>query len=199
LPQQQATPPHKDISTGTVLRNPLAASNAPVTRVVEPVAQEASADNAGTGTVRMSQEPNSAEPRAVLPELEAELSQKGLLVDRLEDNTLKVRLSSDGIFDINSAQLKYSAGTPLENLADVLRNHDQLTLRIVGHTDSSGEYDYNLHLSELRAKAVADQLIRLGLSAETIQWEGRGDLDTRNENLPSYKTSLKRRVEIYIK
>jgi outer membrane protein OmpA-like peptidoglycan-associated protein len=156
-------------------------------------------DEPGTGTVGQRQKPNRGEPRGELLELEAELDRKGLLVERLKNNTLKVRLSSDGIFDIDSTQLKSSAGSSLEALAGVLRNHDQMTLRIVGHTDSSGEYDYNLHLSELRAKAVADQLIRLGLPAEDIQSEGRGDLDTRHENLPSYKSSLKRRVEIYIK
>jgi general secretion pathway protein A len=192
IPQPRAAESRQDISTGTVLRSTAAAVNPPATWKVEPAMQ---VEEPGTGTVKLSQETNQGD----LLELESELSRKGLLVEQLEDNTLKVRLSSDGIFDIDSAQLKNSAGSSLEALADVLRNHNQMTLRIVGHTDSSGAYDYNLQLSELRAKAVADQLIRLGLPAAAIQSEGRGDLDTRHENLPSYKTSLKRRVEIYIK
>jgi len=75
--------------------------------------------------VRERQEPNPVEHQAELLELEAELSRNGLLVERLQDNTLKVRLSSDGIFDFNSVQLKNSAGSSLEELADVLRNQDQ--------------------------------------------------------------------------
>ena len=83
LPQQQATQPHKDISTGTVLRSPLAASNAPATREVGPGIRKTPVDEPGTGTARERQEPNPAEPQAGLLELEAELSRKGLLVERL--------------------------------------------------------------------------------------------------------------------
>ena len=195
MPQQQVTVSRQDNSTGTVLRSPLADGDAPVTRVVNSGIPKAPLDGPNTGTVVRRKEPNQAE----LQGLEAELRRKGLLVERLKDNTLKVGLSSDGIFYIDSAQIKNSADPSLEDLANVLRNHDHLTLRIVGHTDSSGKNDYNLHLSEIRAKAVADQLITLGLPAAAIQSEGRGDLDTRHEVLRSNESSLKRRVEIYIK
>ena len=139
-----------------------------------------------------------SEPPSGLSVLETELAQNALEYERIGDETLKVKLGSDAMFDRNSTAIRDNALPALKKLAAVLRNHNQLTLRIVGHTDSSGAEDYNLYLSQLRAKAVADELIQLGLPAADIQSEGRGDLDTRHEILPESQQKQKRRVEIYI-
>ena len=69
--------------------------------------------------------------------------------------------------------------------------------QVVGHTDSSGSAEYNLHLSELRAKVVADYLVGLGLPEEHIWSKGRGDRDTRLEEATQKQPELKRRIEIY--
>ncbi len=133
------------------------------------------------------------------PELEQELQQRGLLTERLNNNLLKVNLSSEGLFDFDSARIKDGTRPALEQLADVLRKHDDLSIRVVGHTDSSGVAIYNLNLSQLRAKAVADYLVSQDLSSSSIKSEGRGDQDTRLEHSTSSNPGSKRRVEIYIR
>jgi outer membrane protein OmpA-like peptidoglycan-associated protein len=131
--------------------------------------------------------------------LEEELQQSGLLTKRLNSDLLKVNLSSEGLFDFDSAQIKDGTRPALEKLAEVLRKHDNLSIQIVGHTDSSGIAVYNLHLSQLRAKAVADFLVSQDLTGSSIQSEGRGDQDTRLEQSTSNNPVAKRRVEIYIR
>ncbi|GMQ86865.1 MAG: hypothetical protein BMS9Abin08_0063 [Gammaproteobacteria bacterium] len=131
--------------------------------------------------------------------LEEELHQSGLLTERLNSDFLKVNLSSEGLFDFDSARIKDGTRPALEKLADVLRKHDDLSIQVVGHTDSSGIAEYNVYLSQLRAKAVADYLVSQDLAGSSIQSEGRGDHDTRLEQSTSNNPRPKRRVEIYIR
>ena len=138
-------------------------------------------------------------PHTRIEQLEEKLKQNGLLVERMDDDALKVNLSSDGMFAFDSAQIKNGARPALVKLADVLRKLDEMTIQIVGHTDSSGAAEYNLQLSQRRAKAVADYLISQGLSDASIQSEGRGDRDTKLDDTSSVNPDLKRRVEIYIR
>ena len=146
-----------------------------------------------------AQQPDRILSQTSIVQLEEKLQQSGLLVERMDDDVLKVNLSSDGMFAFDSAQIKNGARPALVKLADVLRKQDELTIQVVGHTDSSGAAEYNLQLSERRAKAVADYLISQGLSDARIQSEGRGDRDTRLDDTTSDNPGLKRRVEIYIR
>jgi outer membrane protein OmpA-like peptidoglycan-associated protein len=168
-----------------------------VVRKSPPVRHEPKTDAAKIETA--AQKPAPDVPQANPLQLEEALQQSGLLVERMDDDILKVNLSGDGMFAFGSAGLKDGARSALGKLADVLRKQDDLTIQVVGHTDSSGAAEYNLHLSQLRAKAVADYLISQGLTDSSIQSEGRGDRDTRLEQPSSYNPKLKRRVEIYIK
>ena len=49
---------------------------------------------------------------------------------------------------------------------------------VIGHTDSSGSPAYNVRLSERRAKAVADQLVGMGVNQGALQvdWKGESQL-----------------------
>jgi general secretion pathway protein A len=137
-------------------------------------------------------------PRGTM-QLEQELQQSGLVFEQTGDNTLKVNLSSDGMFAFDSDQIKDNALPSLDALADVLRNYDNLSIQVVGHTDSSGSPEYNLYLSRLRSIAVANYLVSLGLNDSSIQAEGRGDRDTRLEHSAINSPVQKRRVEVYIR
>lgn len=143
------------------------------------------------------QDPGQQGLVAELLDIEKVLTENGLLVKRLDDNsTLRVDLSSGGLFVFVTERIQESAGPTLQILADVLNKHNHLVVQVVGHTDSTGPAGYNLNLSQLRATAVADYLVKLGLSSSRIQAEGRGDRDTREEQSPNYS---KRRIEIYIR
>jgi putative secretion ATPase (PEP-CTERM system associated) len=138
-------------------------------------------------------------PELELVELQQALDHNGLLVERISDTTLKVNLSTDGVFDFGSAEIKPDAAPALRKLADVMSHHDRMIVQVVGHTDSSGSAENNLLLSEFRAKVVANYLIGLGLPEERTRSEGRGDRDTRLEEATRDQPELKRRVVIYLR
>ena len=57
----------------------------------------------------------------------------------------------------------------LDEIADVLRECDELSLEIAGHTDSQGREEMNLQLSQSRATAVLIENYREGGSHYTAR------------------------------
>ena len=155
-------------------------------------------DDGETATVSLTGEAPVSADKRVYDEIMEELEQRGLVVTRLEGNTIMVNLSGDGVFDFDSVVIREESATRLSQLADVLRLQENMDVKVVGHTDSAGQESYNLNLSQRRASAVADYLSGLELPQIHIQSEGRGDLDTRHEETTRDKPHLRRRVEIYI-
>lgn len=64
-----------------------------------------------------------------------------------------IRLDDSVLFDFDSAELRKSANSVLDNIATSLKASPQ-TLQVVGHTDSIGSEQYNLELSIRRADSV---------------------------------------------
>lgn len=67
-----------------------------------------------------------------------------------------------------------------------------------GHTDRSGEETYNLTLSNRRADAVKERLVKAGVAAENITSFGFGESDPRKPTADGVRESANRRVEIFI-
>jgi outer membrane protein OmpA-like peptidoglycan-associated protein len=136
-------------------------------------------------------------------ELERFLAQEGRVrainVQRLHDETLKVRLSSSTSFDFGSAEIKPSFYRALNSLTRSLVHYDRTVLHIIGHTDSNGSDEYNYALSIQRAQAVAQYLNRKGVSSTRLRIEGRGELEPRSGNETEDSRRRNRRVEIFIK
>lgn len=80
-------------------------------------------------------------------------------------------------FDFDSWSLSAEALGVLQQAIDAARNGGQSRIAIVGHTDTSGEADYNQRLSERRAGVVRDVLVQMGARAEAIQVSGVGEAD----------------------
>ena len=57
-------------------------------------------------------------------------------------------------FETNSYALINSSFSEIDELISNLKKYENLEIEIQGHTDNVGNYDYNLKLSELRAKSV---------------------------------------------
>lgn len=79
-----------------------------------------------------------------------------------------------------------------------MNEYPKANLKIVGYTDSLGSTEYNAHLSYLRAKSVADMLIKEGINPTriTIIAEGEGKPKNDNDALSGRKEN--RRVEIHL-
>jgi outer membrane protein OmpA-like peptidoglycan-associated protein len=113
-----------------------------------------------------------------------------------EGETLRVALSSDVLFDSGSATLKPGARDKLAEVARVLRKYPRTDLEIVGHTDSRGGEAPNQKLSERRAAAVRDVLVREGVDPSRITTRGAGETRPVATNDTPEGRALNRRVEI---
>ena len=71
-------------------------------------------------------------------------------------------------------------------------------IRVVGHTDSSGDATYNQSLSEKRAKDARDELVRQGINSARITSEGRGESQLAVQTGDGVKEQLNRRTEVLI-
>lgn len=108
-------------------------------------------------------------------------------------NVLTATFKSDLFFDFDSSTLKPGAYAEIGRVADVLNSYPQTTIRIEGHTDSTGSEAYNQQLSEKRAEAVKRALTQRGVDPRRIQTVGFG------ESQPiSSSNAVNRRVNIVI-
>jgi opacity protein-like surface antigen len=71
-------------------------------------------------------------------------------------------------------------------------------IRVVGHTDSSGNAAYNMALSQRRAKDARDELVRQGVAGEIITSEGKGETELFVQTGDGVKEQLNRRTEVLI-
>lgn len=79
-------------------------------------------------------------------------------------------------FDLAKATLRPESRIELINLVNYLKTNSSLKIEVQGHTDSQGDAQKNMVLSEQRAKAVYDFLLKEGIAAERISYKGFGSL-----------------------
>jgi len=105
------------------------------------------------------------------------------------------RVSLYVTFRTGSAELDAAAGAVLAQVRDALNEDPALRLRLVGHTDNQGGPNINMPLSQRRAQAVRDWLVRNGVTADRLATEGRGQAEPVADNNSDAGRSLNRRVE----
>ncbi|GHB77564.1 OmpA family protein [Persicitalea jodogahamensis] len=71
-------------------------------------------------------------------------------------------------------------------------------LLLTGHTDNDGDDDTNMKLSKQRAEAVKRQLIRLGISAQQLVTDGKGENQPKESNDTPEGRRANRRVDIVV-
>ena len=100
-------------------------------------------------------------------------------------------------FDHGSATIKQESKPSLKAIADMLKANKSLKLYVVGHTDMTGEFDYNVGLSLKRANAVIKALVsEYGIAAERLAGKGAGPLCPIGSNKNEDGRKLNRRVEL---
>ncbi len=111
---------------------------------------------------------------------------------------LRVTLSSKVLFDTGKNVLKLGAQRALDQVVELLRTYPTNKLRVTGHTDSVGGTDYNQRLSERRAHAVADYLVKKGIVRSRMTLVGLGKGRPTASNKDDVGRAQNRRVEIDI-
>jgi outer membrane protein OmpA-like peptidoglycan-associated protein len=136
-----------------------------------------------------------AQAAAAQAQLASAQQQLANLQAKQTDRGMVVTLG-DVLFDTGQATLKPGAAVAINRLATFLTANPQTKVLIEGHTDSRGGDDYNIGLSERRARAVSTELQSRGISGDQIQTLGRGkDLPVASNDTPEGRQQ-NRRVEI---
>jgi len=86
----------------------------------------------------------------------------------------------------------------LDQGVNALNNAKSVDVRIVGHTDNIGSDAYNQKLSERRANAVRDYMIRKGISGERMTTSGKGESQPVATNNTDEGRWQNRRVEFHV-
>jgi outer membrane protein OmpA-like peptidoglycan-associated protein/tetratricopeptide (TPR) repeat protein len=107
-------------------------------------------------------------------------------------------------FDFDKASLRDVSKVELEKLTKLMELNAKMSVEISGHTDSKGNDDYNLKLSQDRAQAVVNYLINRGIDKARMIAKGYGETkpiasdykEDGSENLEGMQ--LNRRVELKV-
>lgn len=88
----------------------------------------------------------------------------------------KGEITIEGIeYDFDSANLRPESKKILDNLIEFLELNSNLKIEIRSHTDERGNDDYNMILSDARAKSVVDYLVANGIPRERLVPKGYGE------------------------
>ncbi len=122
----------------------------------------------------------------------------GVEVSRTPDNQLKLEIPSDISFDVNRADIKPQLRPVLDKFAQGLTTYPGSTVRIIGHTDSTGSDAINNPLSVNRAASTRDYLAGRGVAQSRVTIDGRGSREPIADNSTAQGRAMNRRVEIFV-
>jgi outer membrane protein OmpA-like peptidoglycan-associated protein len=119
-------------------------------------------------------------------------------VEKLPNDVVRVTMTNQTAFDVNSASIKPGFNSTMDKLADVVVRYGKTTLTVVGHTDSTGSDQYNQRLSEQRALSVAQYLETKRVDGMRLALAGKGEGQPVASNDSVAGRQANRRVEIYL-
>jgi outer membrane protein OmpA-like peptidoglycan-associated protein/opacity protein-like surface antigen len=102
-------------------------------------------------------------------------------------------------FETGSAVITNTSFNILNKVYNVMRNRSAVNYEIGGHTDNQGNSIANQRLSEARAKAVYNFLVKKGISASRLSFVGYGDTNPVADNGSAAGRSKNRRVQFSIR
>lgn len=110
-----------------------------------------------------------------------------------EVRTITVRLNVE--FEFNKDVVLAIYGDQLDAIAAAMKAHEDIDLVLEGHTDSRGSDDYNMSLSDRRAKAVKAKLVSdYGIPADRVSAMGYGETQPVASNATDEGRARNRRV-----
>lgn len=110
----------------------------------------------------------------------------------------KIELGQKVLFAFGTTAVTPKTLPLLQEVADAMRDHAALHVRIEGHTDSVGTTRRNLALSAGRAEAILQILVDDGVSADRLEAVGYGSTLPIDTNATVAGREANRRVEFVI-
>ena len=130
--------------------------------------------------------------------MEAATEGTGVAVMQTPNNELKLEIPSDVSFDTGRADIKPAMRPVLDKFAQTLQANPVTSVRIIGHTDSTGTDAVNDPLSVRRAANTRDYLTNRGVASNRIAIDGRGSQEPLSDNSTPAGRSKNRWVEIFV-
>lgn len=123
---------------------------------------------------------------------------------RLKDLGTTPGAASDWIlpyifFDLNKSEIRPDAVPSLNQVAEIMNRYTKLNVEVVGHTDTRAGEDYNMKLSENRARTAITYLTGKGVAESRLKivYKGESDVMIKDANTePEHQ--MNRRVEFHI-
>jgi OmpA-OmpF porin, OOP family len=112
---------------------------------------------------------------------------------------LNALLNDPILFDVDKDVIRSVSYVVLGRLADVAKSCPTKTIEIAAHTDADASPAYNQGLSERRAKAVVEYLVREGVAGTMLKAVGYGETKPIAPNDTSANKQKNRRVEFVVK
>ncbi len=101
-------------------------------------------------------------------------------------------------FASNSADILGESEGVLNQAYEVLKLYSSINVRVEGHTDSTGDNDLNLALSNARAESVKSYLVNKGISSQRIEAKGFGEENPIGPNNTAEGRKQNRRIEFKV-
>jgi outer membrane protein OmpA-like peptidoglycan-associated protein len=102
-------------------------------------------------------------------------------------------------FDTDATSMKAGAVANLEVIAESVKSGTKgYWINVVGHSDDSGNPEYNSRLAEARARTVSAYLAQRGLSMDRIKVESYGATRPIASNNTATGRQLNRRVDVFV-
>ncbi|MCY1239244.1 peptidoglycan-associated lipoprotein [compost metagenome] len=104
-------------------------------------------------------------------------------------------------FEFNKSNITQEGAFELDKLVQVMKNNDQLVIMVKSHTDNRGSDEYNMNLSDRRAKSTVQYVISKGIDKSRISGKGYGESEPKvdcKENCTEEQHAQNRRSEFLI-
>jgi outer membrane protein OmpA-like peptidoglycan-associated protein/tetratricopeptide (TPR) repeat protein len=104
-------------------------------------------------------------------------------------------------FDLDKWDIKPNAGKTLDVLVDLMNKYPRMEVQLGAHTDNRSSYDYNMVLSENRARSAMNYLLYKGIDSNRVTSKGYGEsqlLVDCGENCTEEEHAINRRCEFII-
>lgn len=123
----------------------------------------------------------------------------GAQVERIDDAIVITFDEGSGVyFATNKYDINEQSRTNLDKLSGVMKEYPDTNIVVVGHTDSTGPYEFNMTLSKNRAQSVTNYLIGKGLSSGRFTTEWFGPDNPTHDNSTAEGRAKNRRVNVAI-
>lgn len=136
------------------------------------------------------------------PEVPGLKDNKGCPANKIEEDKLAA-IASEIQFETGKATIKRQSFPMLDELAQLMIKYNEAKIQVEGHTDNVGNKQANKQLSQRRANAIKNYLVKKGIKPERITAIGFGDerpkdgsTDIKAANRTPEQRAANRRVEI---